>query len=343
MDLKSALLGLLIPGLAACLAWILAWGIGRLARSSAASWGVGLAIGAGYVAGHFWIAWPSSDVTDRIPFVVLAAAVLGLLEWSWPSPAWARWENRILLSALVVVVMVGPADLEVLGVRKPILWQICLGVGILLSWTNLESLARRITGVAIALPLVVVCSGAGASLLLSGGMVLARLAGALTVSLAAIWLLSIRSAPLSLARCAIPVVVVALASLLLEGHVYAELPTLGLILLAASPAMLWITQVPWLRRMAPWRRAVVGTLAVMLPLGLAAATTLSGSRAEGTESLSLKIEAPSVPRSHSTAELTNTRCRDPSAPDPEGTPGRKCWDPMILCSDARILRAPLIC
>jgi hypothetical protein len=225
------------------------------------------------------IAWPQSDVTDRIPAIALAATILGFFEGAWPSPAWARWENRILFSVATLGVMLGPAAAitETLGTRETNLWLLGLGAGILISWVSLDAIAARITGVALAVPLLVATGGASAVLVLAHSIVLGQLGGGLAAVLGAAWLVSWWGSPLNLARGGVTVLVLVVAALVLEGHIYANLPASGAVLIAAAPLTLWVTRIGFIRRRAPWVVALVGAIAVLIPLGVAAGRLLATS------------------------------------------------------------------
>jgi hypothetical protein len=254
----------------------------RAAPSRGDVWPVAPAIAAGYLAGHFAVAWPMSDVTDRLPWLVLAATALGTLEAAWPAPSWARWENRLLSSALTLAVMLSaaPAIVEALGTRQSTLWIVALGAGIVASWTNLEALAGRITGVAIVLPLLVVAGGASVALAI-WSIVPGQLGGALTAALAGAWVASWWGGPLSLARGGVTVLVLVLAALIVYAHVYAGMATSCVALLAASPLALWVTRIGPIRRLPPWQAALIGAVAALVPVavasGLSHAATSSAS------------------------------------------------------------------
>ena len=81
-------------------------------------------------------------------------------------------------------------------------------------------------------------------------------------------------------RGGIAVAVTVLASLVVEGHIYAQVPWTRLILAAGAPLPLWITQIERLRRLAPWKQGLIGTVALLVPLGLAVAMSLDAADPE---------------------------------------------------------------
>jgi hypothetical protein len=55
----------------------------------------------------------------------------------------------------------------------------------------------------------------------------------------------------------------------IEGHLYAELPAAGALLLAAAPSAAWIGSLTAVRKLAPWQVVCVRTAAVILPAAAA--------------------------------------------------------------------------
>ncbi len=274
--LKSVLIGVVLPAFLAAIIHLVTTLIRRRNEPTRNfDWGLPLAIGCGYLAGHAGIAWPSNDVTDRIPWLVLGAVALGILDAAWPSPLWARWENGLVFAGAVLLVMLGPAIQETWGTPETNRWMAALGVGILLSWGNLERLASKSQGAAFAVPLLAFAGGAAAFLLLSGSMVLGRLGGALAAALLGAWITSWRGSPISLARGAIPVVVTLLAALILEGHVYAQAAPVGVGLVCASPLLIWVTRIRAIRNLLPWQTGLIGAVVVLIPIGVAMGLALA--------------------------------------------------------------------
>jgi hypothetical protein len=269
---EAFLLNVGLPALVSAVVLAVALAITRRGGPSRdVGWGVALAVGAGYLAGHFAVAWPMSDVTDRIPWLAVVATALGTLEAAWPTPAWARWENRVLFSALVLAVMLSaaPAIVEALGTRASILWVAAVGAGIVVSWANLEGLAARSTGVALVLPLLAVTGGASIVLAI-WSLVPGQLGGALTAALGGAWVASWWRGPLSLARGGVTILIMVLAALILYAHVFAEMAVSCVALLAVAPLMIWVTRIGPIRRLASWQAGLIGVAVVLVPIGIAA-------------------------------------------------------------------------
>lgn len=284
MDVKMVLFGVGLSGLVSGVVYAVLLAIGsRVGSTSAKRWALGPALAAGYLAGQGATAWPSSDVTDRIPWIALGALILGGLEALWPPPAWSRIENRLIFAALAVLVMLGPAVQETWATKETMGWLSALGLVIVVAWASLEGLASRSRGVAFALPLIAMTGGAGAVMLLSGSLVMGQLGGALTAALAAAWVVSWWAPPLELGRGSLPVLVLILSALVLEAHVYASLTTVGAALVASSTLAPWVTRIGPIARLAPWKAAIIGVVLVLIPIGVAAGLAIAEAAASSVE------------------------------------------------------------
>jgi hypothetical protein len=275
--------GLIGMGLSAVTAIVVTAVAALFARRSGRSWGVPLGLGLGYALGHAavygWLPpnrppFPPFEVFDWLPWLALAAMLLGFFEVLAPTPAWARWENRLLLTAVAVWVLLGPlvggmwADW---GQATP--WLAGIGLGIVILWAVVESHAARL-GRSLILPLIVLAGGTSAAMLLGHSLKLAELSAVLAASLGACWIVAFGWPALTLARGGVPVFVAVLAGLLLCGHFYSELPAAPAVLLAAAPLTLWIDRIGPLRRLRPWQAALVRVVAVLVPVGAAIAITV---------------------------------------------------------------------
>lgn len=228
----------------------------------------GPAIGLAYIAGHAAIArpvFPPVDVTDRIPWLALAAMLLAVAEETWPSAPRLRFLGRALLLTLILVLMLGPVisagDLS----RTTLGWLSAAAVLAVLAWFNLWALEGPLQGVDAYLGLILTSGGAVLVLLLSGSAVLCMLGAALTVSLAVGRIVAWDRAPVG----GLIVGSAVLTALVLEAYVYASMSPWSALLLAAAPVGTWITRLGPLRSKDGISATVLGTLAVLVPVGLA--------------------------------------------------------------------------
>jgi hypothetical protein len=255
-------------------------GLGRLAGARREAgrgrpWWAASAVGLAYLAGHFVAARPAvppADVTDRIPWLALAATALALAE---SAGRWMRATGWTLLAALAVGLVLGP----VIGAgdfsREVVVWLAASIAVAVLSWADLAVLSARPDRSDLLRALLITCGGAAAALPLSGFGMGGPLSAALAAALAAAWLAARGEVPAGYA----PVAATVLTALVLEGFVYAVLPAASAVLLAAAPAATWLTRLGPVRRLGPWASAAVGGAAVLVPVavavGLAAAAVES--------------------------------------------------------------------
>jgi hypothetical protein len=217
------------------------------------------------------------DVTDRIAWLALASMVLGIFEASWPGPGWTRWENRVLVTALILGAMLEPV-LANSEDRNAEAIRLGVSAGVLLvSWFNLELLASRVGLRSLAPALLTVTGGAAGVFLVSGSMTCALLAGGLTALLGLVWVTSWFKSEISLSRGGVPVLVTVLGALAVNGQVYSSTPVGSVLLIAVSPLAAWLGQVGPARRFAAWQSALVSLVAVLVPVGAAIALALWSS------------------------------------------------------------------
>src|SRR5437879_3950627 len=107
--LLPGLIGAAISATACAVALIAAGLVGRwTSRLTAGRCGAAVGMGVGYGLGHAavrnwyvtrtWPLFPPHDAFDWVVWFAVAGMVLGLFEAIWPTPAWARWENRLVLT-----------------------------------------------------------------------------------------------------------------------------------------------------------------------------------------------------------------------------------------------------
>jgi hypothetical protein len=280
---EMALFVLVLPAL---VAGVVA-GVGRLVATrtriaAGAPASVALALGAAVLAARLGTAplprqFPPIDVTDWIPVIVLVAMLLGLCESLRPSPAWARWENRVLLALLVLRLILGPLPDVDWTTRANLTWLAGLLVASLAAWANVDALAARRPTAPLGASLVITIASTALALLLSGTLVLAQIGAALAAALGAVYLVSWRLPAGSLAPGGTPVLVATCSALLIEGHVYAGLAPAAAVLLASAPFGAWLGSAGPARRLAPWQATLLGLVASLVPAGVAVGLVLAAS------------------------------------------------------------------
>lgn len=262
--------------IAVCLAMALAAGLSALAARSArrrgtiaaSPWWEALTVGLAYTLGHTGVATPSippSDVTDRILGIALAGAAVAAVLAGERGGLRVRVAGYLGLAALTWIVMLGPVlgsgDLP----RETIGWLTATAIVSLLAALNVAVLDASARRSELWVTLTVFAAGAGVVLVLANSVILFLLGGVLAVVLAAS-LLASGGRPTG---GGVPVATAVLTALVVEGYVYAFLPTAAALLLAASPATLWLIRLSPLNRLGPKSRAAVAAGLVLVPVAIA--------------------------------------------------------------------------
>jgi hypothetical protein len=270
-----------VPAVVAALLVVLAgWAGRRVGLTGAGQAAVALALGAGAIAAQLGIArpaFPPIEVTDRVPWLVVAAVLLGVFESIHPSPAWARWENRVLLAVLVLGVVLGPVLSDDWPSRRDLARQGGLVLVVLVAWVGLETLAAGRSTAALGPSLLALAAASAAALLLSGSVVLGQIGGGLAAALGVVWIVSWWLPDRSLSRGGVPVLVATLAALLIEGQVYSGLAREAGLLLGTAPLVPWLAFAGPARRLATWQSALLATALVLLPAGVAVGLALQAA------------------------------------------------------------------
>jgi hypothetical protein len=140
---------------------------------------------------------------------------------------------------------------------------------VIASWANLEIGDRRAGRAALLGPFFLVALGAAGVLLLSGSVVLGRLALALAASGAGAVGVLLGTGARSPLQGMTPVVATVLTALVVVGHVYASVPGTCAVLLAAAPVGVWAGRIGPARRLAPWQAMLLDTSASLIPVAFA--------------------------------------------------------------------------
>lgn len=236
-------------------------------------WGVAFGVGLGYVAGHAvvrewhaagqpkatWLAlktwyreggaFPlfSLESHDWLVWLVSGAAILGILDGTWPAPRWARWQNRLLLCGLMVWLLLNSQVDPLWTPWQAIRWMLALGLGAFALWTFLDIRAERLgpsMPIVILVPVTGICVGqVGGSLLYFG------LSAVLAAIVGAIWIVSWFSPRLNLARGAVPALSLAYGGLILVEVYFADLPKSSGITFAIAPLASLVDRVGFVKRL----------------------------------------------------------------------------------------------
>jgi hypothetical protein len=263
--LASLVVGLLLSAtIAAGLA-----AVGRWKRSSEGPvWWAAGAVGLAYAAAHVALArpaWPPVDVTDRVPYLALAAAALAMFEAVVRPRPVVRSVGRAVLALATLAVVLGPVLAGELP-QETLVWLVATLVVAPLAWINVAALAACEPFAAVR-ALVVTTVGAGVAAVLAGSATLSQCALALAAALVAWQVVGREKVVGSTAASAAAV----LSALVVIGFVYASLPAWSAGLIACSPAAAWVERIGPISTRRVLVRVTVGAIAVAAPLAAAVA------------------------------------------------------------------------
>lgn len=198
------------------------------------------ASGLGYICGHLmatgWTSFPPLDTTNWLPYFALVAALLGVIHEKASAPAWVRLLAFALFSAGAMALLLMPKLQREWTAGQSLLWVTCLAAATVILGVLCDGLCRfSPTPVATPLFLLIPCAGAAVALLLSGSMLLGQLAAVLAAAIFGSVIPGLRH--MAVGKGVAPVFATLLATLVVSGYFFAELPVASALLLAAAPAL----------------------------------------------------------------------------------------------------------
>ena len=215
-----------------------------------------------WTAGDSFPLW-AGDATRNLPWVVLAATLVGVWDGDFPTPRWARWENRALLIVLLLWLVIVPQWGGSLEPWIAARWMIGLGVGLLAWWTILDARAERL-GASMPLVLLLPAAALPAAQLLARSATLAACSGAFAAVMGGVWLATRIAGRTNLARGAVPIYAVTFAGLILHGRFYSEIPNGAALAFALAPLASLVDRFGPIAGRSPWKLATVRLSAVVL-------------------------------------------------------------------------------
>jgi hypothetical protein len=278
--IEQMLLGVVLPAAVALAVFVLArtW-----RRDSLGRIGTVLAIGGGYLAGHLalrgWPPFPPAESTQWLVFLVLLVTFLGAVDVTSRVPDWVRWAVRAAVSLAVPCLLLQPLVDHAWSPAVAMQWISLTALAIFASWSFLDWLASRTHGATLPLVLLIVSVGTSLVLLFSGSASLGQLAGVLAATMGVSLLLAFLRPGFSLGHGAVPVAMVLLAGLWINGKFYAEVPTASAAMLILAPAAIWGVQAAVSKSSRPWQEVAIRSVAVSIPVLLAVALALQAQPA----------------------------------------------------------------
>ena len=280
--LKPVLMGVVLPAVVCGVFLVMDWRPWRrLAPIAGGNWGGALGFMLGYLIAHAaTVGWPPLlpvDVTQWLPYLAGAAGGVGVLDSLWGDKHRLRLAIRLFVSAGAVWLLLRPILEHTWTPTQGTVWVVLLALALFATWISLDALAKPVRGASVPLAMFIVAVGGSVVLLVSKTASLAQLCGAVAAMTGVSMLVAWRIPAMSLVPGATAVVAMLFGCLWLEGYLYAEVPGVSAVLLAAAPAGLWIGQMPWLRGMGAWRAVLVRGAAVLVPTLIALAVAVAAS------------------------------------------------------------------
>jgi hypothetical protein len=252
----------------------------RRPASLLASAGAVLGVGLSFYAGVWLLSlrphWPPREDLDRLLFVLfpvliaieLMGAIAGRFRWLvWlPRLAVAAVAARILLHDSIYLTDSAGAGTPEWSPAQT--WLILGGLAAALAavWALLALLMRRAPGPSVPLALAIPCAGAAVAVMLSSYASGGQAGFALAAALAGAALASLALARPPDLQGVLGIGVVGLFALLVMGRFFGTLTTTNAALLFFAPLLCWLPELPYIRSLWPWLRALVRVTAVAVPV-----------------------------------------------------------------------------
>ena len=283
--------GVFLPFLSSAYVLLASWPLWRRADPNKATWPLALAFGAGYAAGHVGIAgWPDApphDAADKLCYLSLAAVLLVFLDVWRSCPRGLRGMAWAMFS-LAALGLLLPASLRAeVGTGKWLRWLAGLGAAGWLFGAMLAATARRLPGLTVPLVLFIASAGTTAVLGFGYSFKYAQLAGVVTAAQLPILLRGLFQPPVVMPVTPLMVI---LPGLWLLSYFYSyEPPPVGsFAALAAAVLSGSIGLLPGIRRLARWKRCLLGGLSASLLTWLAISTA---QKAQGKHEALLRSQS----------------------------------------------------
>jgi hypothetical protein len=255
----------------------------RTPRPRWASAGGVLGVGLGFFAGCWRLGlsphWPPREDQDRMLLVLLPALAAVELAGAFVRQSrWLMWLPRLALAAGAARVLLHNttylADLAGPGTREWTpgqTWLILGGLAAALAgvWAALALLARRTGGRPAGLALALACAGGAGTVMLSGYASGGQLGLPLAAALAGALLASLVVAGRPDVQGVLGLGVVGLFALLVIGRYFGGLATGHAALLFCAPLLVWLVELPLIRRAGPGWCGLAGVLLALVPVVVA--------------------------------------------------------------------------
>jgi hypothetical protein len=227
----------LAAGVAGALLFVLPhWG--RIARRSAGA----IAVGAGYIAGHVltagWAPFPPRSATHWLSWFAVIGVITAVVDAFVRPKGMVRLVIWTIICVIVCRLILQPKFSYAWSALTGWLWVFVIALSVVALTCCVDLVERRPVGPATLFSIMTVLdAGTCLALMLSGSLLLGRLACILAAIAAACFLLTIvRPAPFQSSGAAVPFSLIS-AGLWVSGLFYSELPVASAVFLGIAPVL----------------------------------------------------------------------------------------------------------
>jgi hypothetical protein len=266
VDVRTVLLGGVLPGSACLLILLIGWRPWRSVRPARPEWSGALALGSAFVvSAGLLLRWPPFPPVDNWQWLVYLP-LLAILASNAGDRSHAEHGVVTSLLAMLSAGLVVPSQ----NLPEHLVLKAGLAAIILCLLLALEPLARLRQGPAGPVVLLLWCGAASGLLILAGIAKFALLAAIMGACCGGAVVAGLACADLTLAGGALGVVTLLVPGLLFNAWIltYSPVPGLCFIIVAAAPLAWWAGQIGPLKRRR-WAGLVAGVIGVLVPIAIA--------------------------------------------------------------------------
>ena len=273
-DPKTIVDGVVLPAIVCTAVLLTALGLQRFVKGqflgrSAPALALGSAVMAAQMGLHGWPGWLPGEAWQWMAHLALAAALVAMVTVIDAVPTVIHLILRLALSFAVIFPVLRPIvqfewDATESMAHLSVLTLLCFVYGFML-----QKFSCRAGDIQSGLFCVCLAGSTALVLALSGSLSLAHLAGSLPSALMVAVVLSAWLRSKIIFGPAVPVLVILLVFLWLNGYYYAQLTITNAALLVGSGIMAWIMQTIPRAKPASWKTAAVRLVPALVPLAVA--------------------------------------------------------------------------
>ena len=260
--LSQLFLSILLPAIVCGIIYITAVLIRtRSENNERLLWLTAIALVIGYLIGYIGIEGKFTIIPKESIHWFFYLTLFALLSSTyWDTPGLRRTISQVIYSILIPRILLAPLFTHSWGTFQGIIWWICISLGVFVFWHIVKQSITAIESNAY-IPFIYfgISGGTALILALSGSLRLAQHAGVLTALFVAIWISTIILKyslktnneqnfiiiPVSIT----PFVIFIMSGIWMNGYFFAEVPWISIILLAVSPLLAQVRNIPAIQKL----------------------------------------------------------------------------------------------